>query len=154
MSSTNCWKSSPLHTIVRPSLKIMIRSIEIKNLRGIQEGKLENLTPLTILVGPNGCGKSTILDALLIGVSPTPCEAVSFVVLRRDGVKRGTDWLFHRKSRDKSAGILCRSEDATAHHTDMSLDVFSPESERIVECSRHLVTEPEPGTIRYVSVTG
>ena len=43
----------------------MIRSVEIKNFRGIQDGKLEDLTPLVILVGPNGCGKSTILDALL-----------------------------------------------------------------------------------------
>ena len=45
----------------------MISSIEIKNFRGIQDGKLENLTQLTILVGPNGSGKSAILEALLIG---------------------------------------------------------------------------------------
>ena len=44
----------------------VIQSVEIKNLRGIREGKLDGLTALTILVGPNGCGKSTILDALFL----------------------------------------------------------------------------------------
>ncbi len=47
----------------------MINSIEIKNFRGINDGKLEKLTPLTILVGANGCGKSTVLQSLLLGAS-------------------------------------------------------------------------------------
>ncbi len=48
----------------------MIRSVEIKGLRGIQEGKLDDFTPLVILVGTNGSGKSTVLDAMLIGANP------------------------------------------------------------------------------------
>ncbi len=42
----------------------MVRSIYITRLRGIRDGKLENIAPLTVMVGPNGCGKSTILDAI------------------------------------------------------------------------------------------
>ena len=42
----------------------MITSIEIQGLRGIREGRIEGLAPLTILVGPNGCGKSTVLEAI------------------------------------------------------------------------------------------
>ena len=73
----------------------MIRSVEISNFRGIQNGKLEDFTPLTILVGPNGCGKSTVLDALLLGAHPVPQEALEYVYERRQVVEKA-DWLFWR----------------------------------------------------------
>ena len=38
----------------------MIKSVTIKNLRGIREGELSELTPLVVLVGPNSSGKSTL----------------------------------------------------------------------------------------------
>lgn len=72
----------------------MITSIEIENLRGIRSGKLEGLAPLTILTGPNGCGKSTVLDALLIATSPSPAEAVGQAVARHVTVLNGARWLF------------------------------------------------------------
>ena len=64
----------------------MISSIEIRNFRGIQSGKLEDLTPLTILVGPNGCGKSTILDALILGAHRQLFKAVQQLVKERNGL--------------------------------------------------------------------
>src|SRR5262245_57936630 len=42
----------------------MITSIEIEGLRGIQQGKIEGLAPLTLIVGPNGSGKTAVLEAL------------------------------------------------------------------------------------------
>lgn len=54
----------------------MITSIDIENVRGIETGRIEGLTPLTILTGPNACGKSTVLDGLLVATSPTPEEAL------------------------------------------------------------------------------
>lgn len=42
----------------------MITSIEIQGLRGIRGGKIEGLAPVTVLIGPNGCGKTTVLEAL------------------------------------------------------------------------------------------
>ncbi len=80
----------------------MISSIEITNFRGIREGKLENLTPLTILVGPNGCGKSTVLDAMLIGTSQYPGTGVTHVVQRHSDVKEGARWLFWRGGAQKA----------------------------------------------------
>ena len=48
----------------------MIQSVSLENFRGIQHGQLDGLRALTILVGPNGCGKSSILEALAIGATP------------------------------------------------------------------------------------
>ncbi len=75
---------------------IVISSIEIKNFRGIQDGKLENLTPLTILVGPNGSGKSTILDGLMIGVSEDVMTGISTVTNRRKNMDSPSRWLLRR----------------------------------------------------------
>src|SRR5205085_314757 len=46
-----------------------------------------------ILVGPNGCGKSTILDALLIGASPKPGEVINQLATERIRINRGARWL-------------------------------------------------------------
>lgn len=72
----------------------MMTSIEIENLRGIRSGRLEGLAPLTILTGPNGCGKSTVLDALLIVGSSSADEAVGKAVQRHPAVLGGAKWLF------------------------------------------------------------
>jgi len=47
----------------------MIRQLVIKNFRGIKEGTIE-LSPLTILLGANNSGKSTILEALFLAPNP------------------------------------------------------------------------------------
>lgn len=73
----------------------MIKSVTIKNLRGIGKGELSELTPLVVLVGPNSSGKSTILDALMIGASPTPGKSMGIAVSRRN-VRRGARWLLWR----------------------------------------------------------
>lgn len=74
----------------------MITSIEITRFRGIREGKLEDLTPLVVLVGPNGCGKSSVLDALFIGGSLNGQQAVNSVRERHKGVPHKGRWLAWR----------------------------------------------------------
>jgi hypothetical protein len=71
----------------------VIHTVQIRGLRGIREGTLSELTPLVVLVGPNACGKSTVLEALLIGASDTPNDAVGKCVQRRSGVWNGVRWL-------------------------------------------------------------
>jgi len=53
----------------------MITKLNIKNFRGI--GELE-LAPLTILLGGNNSGKSTILEALFL--APNPFRSVPYVI--------------------------------------------------------------------------
>lgn len=77
----------------------MITSIEIENLRGIRTGRLDGLAPLTVLTGPNACGKSTVLDALLIAASPDPADAVGRAVRRHPAVAGSARWLFLRDER-------------------------------------------------------
>ena len=47
----------------------MIKRLRIENFRGIREGELE-LFPLTILLGANNSGKTTVLEALLLAHGP------------------------------------------------------------------------------------
>jgi len=75
----------------------MIESISIHGLRGIREGTLEGLSSLTVLTGVNGCGKSTVLDALLIAASARPEEAIAQAVQRRSATRFGARWLVHSK---------------------------------------------------------
>jgi energy-coupling factor transporter ATP-binding protein EcfA2 len=78
----------------------VIKSVEINNLRGIREGSLQNLTPLTVLVGPNSSGKSTVLDALLIGASNSPGDAVGQAVGRRSTRDADARWLLWRQGQE------------------------------------------------------
>lgn len=60
----------------------MIHSIEITGFRGIRQGRLEELGKLTVLTGPNGCGKSAVLDALLVGTRADVANAAGDAVCR------------------------------------------------------------------------
>lgn len=46
-----------------------IKEIEINGLRGIAEGELKNFNKLNILVGKNNTGKSTVLEAIYLGLT-------------------------------------------------------------------------------------
>ena len=83
-----------------------VSAIEITRLRGIREGKVEGLTPLTVLVGPNGCGKSTVLEALLLGVALNPAFAALHAITRRDKKPANAGWLLYRNSREGDATVL------------------------------------------------
>ena len=53
----------------------MIEKIVLRNFKGIREGELE-LAPLTILLGGNNSGKTTLLEALFL--APNPFREVPF----------------------------------------------------------------------------
>ena len=47
----------------------MITKLKLENFKGIKKGEIE-LAPLTILLGPNNAGKTTILEALFLASNP------------------------------------------------------------------------------------
>lgn len=61
----------------------MRTSITIQNLRGIEEGTIEDLAPLSILVGSNNTGKSTVLEALWFNASRGDASVVASMATRR-----------------------------------------------------------------------
>ena len=88
-----------------PDAPGVIKSVTIKNLRGIREGELSELTPLVVLVGPNSSGKSTVLDAVLIGATRQPGAVVGFTVARRTELRHGARWLLWRGEEDTVASV-------------------------------------------------
>jgi energy-coupling factor transporter ATP-binding protein EcfA2 len=78
----------------------MLKSIAIQDLRGIRTGQLLNLTELNVIVGPNNSGKSTILDAILLGANPNPGRAFGDLLARRTVLEVG-NWLVRRATRQE-----------------------------------------------------
>lgn len=55
---------------------MLINRLQLTNFRGIREGSME-LSPITILLGSNNSGKSTMLEALFL--APNPCRQVPYI---------------------------------------------------------------------------
>ena len=68
----------------------MIEKLEIENYRGIAHGEISGLAPLTILVGPNSSGKSSILEALFLAASTGSGDALALAATRRGWVGGAT----------------------------------------------------------------
>jgi predicted ATPase len=63
----------------------MISSIQIKGFRGVREGQVEKLSPISILVGPNNSGKSTCLEAIACVGFGSSAAGIADLLLRRGG---------------------------------------------------------------------
>lgn len=86
----------------------MIEALTIEGLRGIREGALDGCGALTILTGPNGCGKSTVLDALLIATHPRPDIGVALAVGRRKASWNAAQWLVSNFANETR--LVCRTD--------------------------------------------
>jgi hypothetical protein len=63
----------------------VISSLKIEAFRGVREGLVEGLSPISILVGPNNSGKSTCLEAALMPCLGDSTEDAAKILLRRGG---------------------------------------------------------------------
>src|SRR5262245_37774801 len=73
-------------------------SITVDRFRGIESAALDRLTSINVLVGPNGCGKTSLLEALALSAAAGAADlpgntnpvlaTLSFVCEHRGGVGR------------------------------------------------------------------
>ena len=108
----------------------MIKSIEIEKFRGIENGKLDDFTPLTILVGPNSCGKSTVLDALFLGASSDPQKIASHFT-NRNNQNLELRWLIYKPLKNSNARVRLIT-DVDGDNRTFAMQLSEIDSERIV----------------------
>src|SRR5262245_12216271 len=106
---------------------VVIRSVEIRGLRGIREGKLTELSPLVVLVGPNGAGKNAVLEAILIGASPTTAEAIVEVIRRHEAGGSGPRWLLWKEGSREPTEIRITADPKVSRRCQLALDRNVPE---------------------------
>jgi energy-coupling factor transporter ATP-binding protein EcfA2 len=88
----------------------MIESLHIRNLRGVRECSINGLTDVNVLVGRNGAGKSTVLEAIYLASSWAEShdhlgrDKVDYVVARRAS-RRNWDALWFAKNVEEEIEI-------------------------------------------------
>ncbi len=100
----------------------MLKSIKILGFRGIATGELTDLAPLTVFIGPNGCGKSTVIEAAFIGISPRTDEAIAQVVRRHEGGQTSPLWLLWRMGESSSAEITVKLDNGDVRVCQLERD--------------------------------
>src|SRR5262245_38641647 len=83
---------------------LYLTEIEVEGFRGIATGRIAGLAPLTVLVGPNSSGKSSVLEALYLSVTNRPVNGLFHCIRRRPDLVDGARWLF----RDSLPQVKCR----------------------------------------------
>lgn len=126
----------------------MLDSVSIKGLRRITDLTVKGLAPLTIFVGRNGTAKSTILDAMLIGASPAPEEAVGRAVRRRVGVEGGARWLFPFGETDR-ATITISARSAVGGR-DLVIGAARPSNAKLNGFEKELGDDGHGGPYTYL----
>jgi predicted ATPase len=110
----------------------VIRSIEIKGLRGIREGKLSDLSPLVVLVGPNGSGKSTVIEGMLISASPDTGLAMRDVIRRHEAGGSGPRWLLWRAGEREPTEITVATSSGRSRKCLLLLERGQHESHTLI----------------------
>jgi len=134
----------------------VIRSVEITGFRGIRQGQLDKLTPIVILVGGNGSGKSSVLDAIHIAGNKNPFPGLKFSVERRQGTARGGKWLVYRGAPSVSARIDLSTD---GRKSRVIVSQTEPVSGSVIVCEgwhESLANEFDKGVVSqiFVSDTG
>jgi hypothetical protein len=88
-----------------------------------------DLTPLVVLVGPNGVGKTTVLEALFIAASPDPSPSVEQIVRRHEtgGTRQG--WLLWKEGREGDGEITVTTETGLTRRCTLTPDRSTPANE-------------------------
>lgn len=106
-----------LFLLRRCGVLVYVSGVRLRGFRGVREGVVEGLDDFTILVGRNGAGKSTVLDAVYLasawldsGDSVRRISKYDYVVRRRGGrgawnTSREVLWYGMDTERDVTIGL-------------------------------------------------
>jgi len=109
----------------------MINNLHICNFRGIREANFDNFGQFNLLLGHNNCGKSTVLDALLLFLSYEHPEAlVNIQNIRQLTIKSKDDVKLCFHQLDTSAPIVIEGEYGNSHRSE-SVSYFETHAGKI-----------------------
>lgn len=151
----------PIGVVTRPAGYRMIESLEIENFRGYEKLELKNFKQINLLVGDNGTGKTSFLEAIFLAAGRGPEQGTQFRPLRGLEMTFGAAhtelyralWvdLFYRYESDRIIKISLHGSDDDSR----SLTLLYNREEQITLP----LTAPEPGATgakspsEYVPVT-
>jgi energy-coupling factor transporter ATP-binding protein EcfA2 len=102
----------------------MLKSLKITSFRGVKSCDFEGLSPLSIIVGPNGSGKTTILEAINIGVTHDLNAAIEHAAHSRPQWDDAPRWLSFRGRMTPSRVVLKFS--SGIRYVDLRYDKNTP----------------------------
>lgn len=109
----------------------MINNIHIHHFRGIKEAVIENFGQFNLFLGHNNCGKSTVLDALLLFLSHEYPEAhVNIQNIRQLSIKSSDDVKLCFYQLDTETPIVIEGQFGNTHRLE-SISYFETQVEKI-----------------------
>jgi energy-coupling factor transporter ATP-binding protein EcfA2 len=104
----------------------VITTIQVKAFRGVREGQVEGLSPVSILVGPNNSGKSTCLDALACVGFGSSASSIVRLLLRRGGPPLDALQQIHKGIGDRTELVALGEQNGQAATWSTELKVGGP----------------------------
>jgi uncharacterized protein len=99
----------------------VISSVRIKSFRGVREGLVDRLGPISILVGPNNSGKSTCLEAIAtVGAVGEPGSALKRLLRRGGPVFDALDHIVAEGSKDAELEVVKDNETSLVTKTGIA----------------------------------
>ena len=105
---------------------MLIEQIEIRNYRVFRDVKLTRLSPLSVIVGANGTGKSTLFDVFSF-LKESLAGNVASAVARRGGFRELVS-----RGEDGPVGITVKFHESTGRLATYVLDVSSGDGDGVV----------------------
>lgn len=109
-----------------------IKNIEIKNFRGIERLKVEDLSRVNVFVGHNGSGKSSILEALLLLTGMSNPDIPQLInVVRNNNLSSFSDirYLFYGMNINNKPELTAEQFDKVKRYLELSLTFTFDEKE-------------------------
>jgi predicted ATPase len=127
----------------------VIKSVHFQNFRCLREVTL-NLAPLTVLVGPNSSGKTTVLDGLNLGQSIAPSDHWN----QEPTANLRVDWLY-TDGRPGTARFVSNSFINTSRHKIQSLvlDLNALRGENVLASAQQLIPTGDNLTNVFATLT-